>query len=328
MFKKIIALVMCLMFALTAVACGDNDSADDTNGDTASTASENKPMFEGDTNQQITGYIAHAKLVENEPKDNGRTCEIISRDNALVYVYRYVMSFSDPVATFGSINNGLDNKKATYDKLYDEMKALVPTVEAVIIELYTKEGELALSKKYVSGSDVVTGGAYAPVSAGTSSKGLYGTWVTVVDVANLVTAEYPDALVEQKTLTVDYIMTFSEDGKCVAETKIDRDFYEVLLKTVEDYLKTTTTNADAVKTELDNYKAKYTQDLINAQFNTRDEGIFTLTGDANTTGTFELDGENMEGRMKFVINGNSLDLIPLDGEGNEFADSKLSFTRK
>ena len=59
-----------------------------------------------------------------------------------------------------------------------------------------------------------------------------------------------------------------------------------------------------------------------------ESGTFTLTGDPKTTGTIVLDGDQMEGKMKFVVNGNSLDLIPLDGEGNELKDSKLTFNRK
>lgn len=338
MFKKVLALVLCLMFALTAVACGGKDSADDANGDTASsTSSENKPMFEGDTNQQITGYIAHAKLVENEPKDSGRTCEIVSRDNALVYIYKYTLSFSDPKTVFDNVNKSLDGKKATYDKLHTEMKALVPTAEAVIVELYTKEGELALSKKYVSGSDVVTGGAYAPATenqGGTteSANGLYGKWATPYEVSgavvSLVKAEYPDANVTPAKVMVEYGMEFTEDGKCVVTMKTDDTFYNTLIKTVEDYLKTVDSDANSVKNKLDAYKAKYTKAIIDAEFNMTESGTFTLTGDPKATGTIVLDGDQMEGKMKFVVNGNSLDLIPLDGEGNELKDSKLTFNRK
>lgn len=345
MFKKVFALVLCLLLALAFTACGDKDSADDTKGDAASsTSSENKPMFEGDTNEQITGYIAHAKLIENESKDSGRTCEIVSRDNALVYIYKYTTSFSDPKTVFGNLNDSLDNKKAAYDKIYDEMKALVPTAEAVIVEYYTKEGELALSKKYVSGSDVVTGGAYAPTTenqggttenqGGTTENttGFYGKWSMDYDVSSavlsLVKAEYPDANLTVDKVTVDYIMEFSEDGKCVAAIKSDDSFYNTLVKTVEDYLKTTTTDANEIKTKLDEYKAKYTKDIIDAEFNMSESGTFTMTGDPNSTGTIVLGGENMEGNMKFVVNGNSLDLIPLTGDGAELQDSKLTFTRK
>jgi hypothetical protein len=287
-------------------------------------------MFEGDTNEQITGYIAYAKLVENEAKESGRTCEIVSRDNTLVYIYKYNYSFTNPKTVFESVNNGLDGKKATYDKLYGEMKALIPTAEAVVVEYYTKEGELALSKKYVSGSDVVTGGAYAPGNAETT--GIYGKWVCPWDVsdvvADLVKEEYPEADISVNNVTVDYIMEFSEDGKCFVAMQSNDNLYNALTKTVENYLKTTTTDTNEVKTKLDEYKSKYTKDIIDAEFNMSENGTFTMTGDPNSTGTIVLGGENMEGNMKFVVNGNSLDLIPLTGDGAELQDSKLTFTRK
>ncbi len=329
MFKKVLAIILCLMFALTAVACGGNDSTDDTNGDTASTASENKPMFEGDTNQQITGYIAHAKLVENEPKDNGRTCEIISRDNALVYIYRYLTDFSDPKTVFGNIDKSYTGKKAMYEKIYNEMKDLVPTAEAVIFEFYTKSGELALSKKFVSGSEVVTGGAYA-ADASSSATGLYGKWSTNMDasadVVYMLTDYFDGAQFEVTGVYCVFEMQFNEDGSCVVTSSGSEAIYNTLIAKAQAYLEEN--DADNAATRLEEFKSVYTIESIKQEMDATETGTFALTGDPNTTGTIDLDGENLEGIMKFVINGSSLDLIPLDGEGNEFEDSKLTFTRK
>ncbi len=336
MFKKLLALAMCFALLLSFVACGGSSSSkggEDDKNDTSSTASSSAPTFEGTVDEQIGAWASYKKLIDDEPKDQGRTVEIKGRDESLVYTYTYTISFNDPATVFGNIEKSLSAQEKKFKEMHAELKASVPTVKSVIVEYYTKEGELALSKTFADGADVVTGGAYAPTqsSGDETTTGLYGKWETDYDISDAVVIvlenEFPEGTFNVTGVIAKYGMEFYEDGKCVATMVGSENFYNALIAEADKYLKSVYSDAAEAESKLNEFKANYTKGLVESEMNKSQEGTFTLTGDVASTGTIELSGDRMEGNMKFTVSGNTLKLETM-ANGEVLEDSALIFTRK
>lgn len=336
MFKKLLALAMCFALLLSFVACDGSSSSKDGEGDkndTSSTAFSSAPTFEGTVDEQIGAWASYKKLIDNEAKDQGRTVEIKGRDESLVYTYTYTISFNDPAKVFGNIEKSLSAQEKKFKEMHVELKASVPAAKSIIVEYYTKEGELALSKTFADGADVVTGGAYASTqsSGDETATGLYGKWETDYDISGYVVTvlenEFPEGTFNVTDVIAKYGIEFYEDGKCVATMVGSKNFYNALIAEAEKYLKSVYSDATEAASKLNEFKANYTKELVESEMNMTQEGTFTLTGDAASTGTIELSGDQVKGNMKFTVGGNTLKLEPM-ANGAVLEGSALNFTRK
>lgn len=78
----------------------------------------------------------------------GMGLQILARGNSLVYQYQYGIDLGDTDVAKQALEQALDTQDATFESVFDSLKAEVPSAESVIIEYLDKDGNLLLSKEY------------------------------------------------------------------------------------------------------------------------------------------------------------------------------------
>lgn len=142
---------------------------------------------------------------------------------------------------------------------------------------------------------------------------LYGTWVMDFDLTETVerfmSQVYPESVVVADTVTVDYVMNFSKDGKCSVTMNAANIFYDAVLKTVEKHIRSLTSNTTTINLEMAEFKSNYKKENIAKSMNRKMEGTYTLKGDAKSAGTVTMTGEDWGGTFKFSLDGETITII-------------------
>lgn len=115
---------------------------------TTSTATESQAA---DT-QSVEAYVAsmqdEIEALVGSMTGEGIGLQILARGNSLVYQYQYGIDLGDTDVAKQALEQALDTQDATFESVFDSLKAEVPSAESVIIEYLDKDGNLLLSKEY------------------------------------------------------------------------------------------------------------------------------------------------------------------------------------
>ncbi len=164
--KKWIVFIMGTALSLLLVGCAvpqtDNESSDSndvvntstqttTSQVTTTTTSAATESQAADT-QSVEAYVASMQdeieaLVGSMMGDD-MGLQILARGNSLVYQYQYSIDLGDTDVAKQVLEQALDMQDATFESVFDSLKAEVPSAESVIIEYLDKDGNLLLSKEY------------------------------------------------------------------------------------------------------------------------------------------------------------------------------------
>ncbi len=156
---------------------------------------------------------------------------------------------------------------------------------------------------------------------GPIEQSLYGKWVAKVDITESVekfmSSVYPESVVVVETVTVDYVLELYEDKKCVETLNAANVFYDAVLKTVEQHIRSLTSNVTTLNLQIAEFKSKYKKETVTINMNRKLSGTFSLRGDPKKSGTITLSGENLNSQRSFTLDGNSMTLVTIvDGRAD------------
>ena len=142
--KKLLALLLTLVFALSLVACGAPASNDDDA--TSSTAS-----VVDSVNQDIVNFISTQQETIDSIEESYAGVlglELEARGNSLVYKYNYLSDLGDISLVKTSLDSSLESSAETFASSLTTMQLAVPGMESLIIEYYDMNGTLITSREY------------------------------------------------------------------------------------------------------------------------------------------------------------------------------------
>ncbi len=181
--KKVLALLLAIMMVLTLVACGDKKDAEEkveeavsnmeeALGDLESALGGNQedmqdaldqatsaldqytsavqdadiPQYDGTVTEYVAGLKASSEYQENAAQfqQMGLQYDIEARGNKLVYKYTYLVAV-DAQAVVDGFDASMGSMMESSVSL---IKAELPVLEAVIVEMYDMSNSLLLSKEY------------------------------------------------------------------------------------------------------------------------------------------------------------------------------------
>ncbi len=144
--KKLLALLLTLVFALSLVACGTPASNDNDDDSTSSASS-----VVDSVNQDIVDLISTQQSTIDSIKDQyAGTLDFAmeARGNSLVYKYSYLSDLGDLSLLKTSLDSSLESGAETFESSLKTMQLAVPGMESLIIEYYDMNGTLITSREY------------------------------------------------------------------------------------------------------------------------------------------------------------------------------------
>lgn len=160
--KKILALVCGLVLCLSMAACGSKDDnsssakeeSSSTVTESSSVAEESSSVVESNSDtvtlqdfidQSNETFDAFKKQLEG----SGMSCEILARDNSLVYSYQYTTdTIKNDDATKKTLEDTLKTQESTFKTVFDSVKQVVPEAKSVIVEYKDSKGEVITSVEF------------------------------------------------------------------------------------------------------------------------------------------------------------------------------------
>ena len=127
--SSILAFILCIAMCLSFVACSSKSTTD-----------------------KINSYIAtiQDELDElNESMGDTMKIDVTARDNSLVYSYQYKIDLGmDNETVAGLLDAGLEDEKATFMDVLDELQDAAPGAESVIVEYLDSTGKVITSREF------------------------------------------------------------------------------------------------------------------------------------------------------------------------------------
>lgn len=145
--KKITAILLALLLCLSFAACGNTNNAEVTPTPEATATPE--PTEEPLT---LEAYIASIQSELDELTTamaaQGMSIEILARNNALVYSYKYQEDVADAETMRAALEQATETQATTFQALYTELKGDVPSLESVTVEYLAADGTVLYTRDF------------------------------------------------------------------------------------------------------------------------------------------------------------------------------------
>ncbi len=118
-----------------------------------STGGGTETQTEGDmpTYSSVTEFIeanpALFELAEDSPQREFVSLEAYEAEGSLVYAFSYLIELTDPQAEKEYVDNNTENDDY-YMEMYTMLKEFIPSLNSVVLEYYTVDGEFFTAKEY------------------------------------------------------------------------------------------------------------------------------------------------------------------------------------
>ena len=145
MNKKILAIIIAVMMAATAVCLSSCGAVADGVSDLASGADI---LGNVGANDEVAEYAELVKEAFGTDSMMGMKIDVTARGDSLVYVYTYEAVDSVTQEQADTIEQSLVDTYGDGSAILDAIKAECPAVESVIFEYYESDGDLVLSKEF------------------------------------------------------------------------------------------------------------------------------------------------------------------------------------
>ncbi len=145
MNKKILAVILAVMMAATAVCLSSCGAVVDGISDLASGADI---LGNIGANDEVAEYAELVKEAFGTDSMMGMKIDIIARGDSLVYIYTYEAVDSTTQEQADAIEASLVDTYGDGSDLLDAIKTECSAVESVIFEYYESDGDLVLSKEF------------------------------------------------------------------------------------------------------------------------------------------------------------------------------------
>ncbi len=157
--KKLLAVLSCLTICLSFAACGDKDESSAEKAESkasveSSSVEESKADESADASEGKTlqDYIDENKetfdVLKNSYKDSGMELDVLTRENSLVYTYKYTTDIDDIETVKETFDQSLEAGKESYIQSLNALKLSVPSTESIIIEYLDKDGNIITSGEF------------------------------------------------------------------------------------------------------------------------------------------------------------------------------------
>lgn len=147
--KKITAIVLALLLCLSFAACGNTNEVKVTPTPEATPTATPEPTEEPLT---LEAYIASIQSEIDELTTamaaQGMSIEILARNNALVYSYKYQEDVADAETMRAALEQATETQATTFQALYTELKGDVPSLESVTVEYLAADGTVLYTRDF------------------------------------------------------------------------------------------------------------------------------------------------------------------------------------
>ncbi len=161
--KKLLVLVMSLVLLFTLVACSSGDdvgaASSMANEEASSVAqaesqavAESTPQAEEAVPMTLEEYV----VIINEEnaqqfadlEEQGIIADVLARDNSMVFTYKFSIDVGDIDTAKTTIEADLESNASFFESSYSMMKTEISELEAVVVEYYTMDDELIISRDF------------------------------------------------------------------------------------------------------------------------------------------------------------------------------------
>lgn len=165
--KKLFAMLLCAVLALTAAACTKNETASSavntssasedvssTGEETSSDAdiSSTEDASSQDETYSMEEFVALSKDSIDAMKESfasqGLVIDVVAEGNSLVYRYQYSTAVGDTAAVKAALEDAIVEQDSVFEGVLTSVKSLVPDAESVIVEYLDADGSEIFSKEY------------------------------------------------------------------------------------------------------------------------------------------------------------------------------------
>ena len=165
--KKLFAMLLCAVLALTAAACTKNETASSavntssasedvssTGEETSSDAdvSSTEDASSQDETYSMEEFVALSKDSIDAMKESfasqGLVIDVVAEGNSLVYRYQYPTAVGDTAAVKAALEDAIVEQDSVFEGVLTSVKSLVPDAESVIVEYLDADGSEIFSKEY------------------------------------------------------------------------------------------------------------------------------------------------------------------------------------
>lgn len=166
--KKLFAMLLCAVLALTAAACTKNETASSavntsssTSEDVSSTGEETssdadvsstEDASSQDETYSMEEFVALSKDSIDAMKESfasqGLVIDVVAEGNSLVYRYQYSTAVGDTAAVKAALEDAIVEQDSVFEGVLTSVKSLVSDAESVIVEYLDADGSEIFSKEY------------------------------------------------------------------------------------------------------------------------------------------------------------------------------------
>lgn len=155
--KKLLAVLSCLTICLSFAACGDKDESSAEKAESkasveSSSIVESEASADASESKTLQDYIDENKetfdVLKNSYKDSGMELDVLTRENSLVYTYKYTTDIDDIETVKETFDQSLEAGKESYIQSLNALKLTVPSTESIIIEYLDKDGNIITSGEF------------------------------------------------------------------------------------------------------------------------------------------------------------------------------------
>lgn len=165
--KKLFAMLLCAVLALTAAACTKNETASSavntssasedvssTGEETSSDAdvSSTEDASSQDETYSMEEFVALSKDSIDAMKESfasqGLVIDVVAEGNSLVYRYQYSTAVGDTAAVKAALEDAIVEQDSVFEGVLTSVKSLVSDAESVIVEYLDADGSEIFSKEY------------------------------------------------------------------------------------------------------------------------------------------------------------------------------------